>query len=396
MPNTIGGYMPGPRDFIGNRGFPSNSQTIVEALKQGYVVVSSGIRGRTLRNTSGKNIGCAPAFIVDMKAAIRFVVYNDQKIPGNTNRIITNGTSAGGATSALIGCSANHPYFDPFLKELGAAEVSDKVYAVSSYCPIHNLEHADSAYEWQFSNHHFWKSSKLEFENGKPLFTPIEGYLTKDEIQLSKKLKLQFPEYIESLKMTDNNGNLLFLDKNGDGSFKSHIINYLKQSAQLQIEKGEDLSGLEFLEIESGLVKEFDWDAYLTYISRMKRVPAFDSMNLDSPENELFSDDRLHAKHFTNGIFEQELSTDIFADRQLVKMINPIEHILSAETELTTHWRIRHGAADRDTSFAIPVILATLLQNKGQEVDFALPWGVPHKGDYDLLDLFSWIDSICK
>lgn len=38
MPNTVGGYMPGPRDYPGNKNFPSNSKTIVAALKRGYVV----------------------------------------------------------------------------------------------------------------------------------------------------------------------------------------------------------------------------------------------------------------------------------------------------------------------------------------------------------------------
>ena len=57
-------------------------------------------------------------------------------------------------------------------------------------------------------------------------------------------------------------------------------------------------------------------------------------------------------------------------------------------------WR-NTGAFDRDTSPAIPVILATLLRNGGYDVDFALPWGLPHSGDYDLTELFAWIDELC-
>ncbi|MGZ1155129.1 hypothetical protein ACXO28_05360 [Lactobacillus delbrueckii subsp. bulgaricus] len=34
--------------------------------------------------------------------------------------------------------------------------------------------------------------------------------------------------------------------------------------------------------------------------------------------------------------------------------------------------------------------------NQGKEVDFALPWGIPHSGDYDLDDLFAWIDQIIQ
>mgnify|MGYP003252681460 FL=1 len=65
-------------------------------------------------------------------------------------------------------------------------------------------------------------------------------------------------------------------------------------------------------------------------------------------------------------------------------------------TDTTKNWRIRHGAFDRDTSIAIPVIFATMLKNKGYEVDFSLPWGLPHSGDYDLEELFAWIDKLAK
>lgn len=44
---------------------------------------------------------------------------------------------------------------------------------------------------------------------------------------------------------------------------------------------------------------------------------------------------------------------------------------------------------------SIPVILAAKLINSGYDVDFALPWGVGHCGDYDLDELFAWIDHIC-
>jgi len=36
------------------------------------------------------------------------------------------------------------------------------------------------------------------------------------------------------------------------------------------------------------------------------------------------------------------------------------------------------------------------LENLAKNVDFASPWGTPHSGDYDLDELFTWIDSIVK
>ena len=81
-------------------------------------------------------------------------------------------------------------------------------------------------------------------------------------------------------------------------------------------------------------------------------------------------------------------------NEQLIKMLIPTKYVGCVGT--AKHWRIRHGAFDRDTSLAIPVILATMLKNKGYDVDFFLPWGLPHSGDYDLPELFAWIDSLAK
>ena len=71
-------------------------------------------------------------------------------MPGDANRIVSNGTSAGGALSALLGASGDEAAYEPYLQELGAAKASDKIYAASVYCPITNLKHADAAYEWMF------------------------------------------------------------------------------------------------------------------------------------------------------------------------------------------------------------------------------------------------------
>lgn len=73
--------------------------------------------------------------------------------------------------------------------------------------------------------------------------------------------------------------------------------------------------------------------------------------------------------------------------------MNPLSYV--ASPGCCEHWRIRHGSYDRDTSLAIPAILALSLANAGKDVDFRYPWGLPHSGDYDLPELFSWIDGLC-
>ena len=73
-----------------------------------------------------------------------------------------------------------------------------------------------------------------------------------------------------------------------------------------------------------------------------------------------------------------------------------MDYIGTKGSTTTKNWRIRHGAADRDTAIAIPIILTTKLRNAGYTVDFGMPWGQGHGGDYDLDSLFAWINMICK
>lgn len=74
--------------------------------------------------------------------------------------------------------------------------------------------------------------------------------------------------------------------------------------------------------------------------------------------------------------------------------MNPLNYIGVSGVGTAPHWRTRLGAVDRDTALAVPVILATKLQHSGYQVDFAVPWGQGHGVDYDLDELFAWINQI--
>ena len=71
FPNTVGGYMPGAAGIPGN-GRDGQPDASLIALSNGYVVASPGARGRTLEK-NGKYTGKAPAVIVDLKAAVRYL-----------------------------------------------------------------------------------------------------------------------------------------------------------------------------------------------------------------------------------------------------------------------------------------------------------------------------------
>ncbi|MCD8372548.1 MAG: alpha/beta hydrolase [Clostridia bacterium] len=390
MPNAVGGYRPGKIEE------PSTSKTVFRALLHGCVVVSPAIRGRTLKDKNGKNYGCAPACIVDYKAAARFLHYFASDIPGDAEKIITNGTSAGGALSCLIGSTGNHPDYDKYLKEIGAADASDSVFAASCYCPITNLDNADMAYEWQFDGVYDCHRHKMILsEGGRPYFTPVDDVMNDERIQISKELSARFPDYINSLKLTDG-GKALTLDKDGDGSFKDYIKSIVLASAQMAIDAGENLSSKSWLKIENGRAADMDFTGYARDITRMKTAPAFDDITMDSAENNLFGDSESDFKHFTKYSLEHGNSCGNMADSTIIKMLNPMYYTGDDKAQKARYFRIRHGERDRDTSLAISAILNLKLKEAGCNVDYFSPWDTPHSGDYDLPDLFAWIDSIVK
>ena len=104
----VGGYM------ASLAAQPQAGDATGRALKEGYVLVIPGTRGRNSSVVADKAYskahkgikkdqtiytGRAPKAILDLKAAIRYLRHFDKQMPGDAERIITDGTSAGGAMS---------------------------------------------------------------------------------------------------------------------------------------------------------------------------------------------------------------------------------------------------------------------------------------------------------
>ena len=427
MPNAVGGYMPGQIEEPQENSRHGGANAALYALSNGYVVVSPAIRGRSLKAKNGYETGKAPALIVDYKAAVRFVRHNRKagRIPaGDTEKIISGGTSAGGALSALLGAAGNARDYLPYLRELGAANERDDIFAVMAYCPITNLENADMAYEWMF---HSAESAK-----GKAI--------TPEQKKISAELKGHFTEYLNALILRDSLGNHLNLTPDGQGLFREYIESLYLASAQNAIDTGEKISDIPWLTIHDNTAVHMDSDKYAATVKRLKGIPAFDAFDMSTGENNVFGTYDISNKHFTRYALEhsntvnassqkqeealqegkaapvssleklrlqkaalekqiEKDKTDLsqyMADSKIIAMMNPMHYIGLAGVQTAPNWRIRHGALDRDTSLAIPAMLALKLKNNGKSVDFKVPWGYGHDGDYDLPELFAWTDRICK
>lgn len=292
--------------------------------------------------------------------------------------------------SALLGTTGNNPAYEPYLKAMGAADVRDDVYASVCYCPITDLNHADMAYEWLYG-----------CTNRK------NRQLNDDQDAVSKELAAAYPAYLNSLGLKRADGTPLT-----DQNYLDYIKHFLIKSAQKAIAEGgvlPDDAGIIYYKPNKGGSSEFvadiDMDQYLNYVvstQPLKTPPAFDALHVltdkPTPENQLFGDRTGNSVNFTSfsllkatGNANAELDSHI---QELVRIMNPMNFIQDPNSTHARYWYIRHGARDRDTSFPIPVNLATKLMNAGYEVDFALPWNRPHTGDYNLDDLFDWIKQI--
>lgn len=406
----VGGYM------ASAAGMPQADDASGRALKEGYVLVIPGTRGRnsTVRK-NGKTIytGRAPKAIVDLKAAIRYLRHFDKEMLGDAEIIITDGTSAGGAMSALMGATGNNPAYEKYLKEAGAAQERDDVFASVCYCPITDLTHADMAYEW--------------------LYGGTAGRQAEDEAhkRVSAELAAMFPAYVNGLGLKKADGMMLTSDNYLD-FIKSELI----RSAQIAKNAGADIPdsiGFKFsaqasfgappinggktaetngmpLVRQGGMKKmageyitDLDMPTYLDYVStktRLKTAPAFDSKgvagNGASGENDEFGDENGSSVNFTEYSASQNGTAISESVKEYAYLLNPMEQIGKDDVTVARHWYIRHGAIDRDTAFPVALNLALKLQNSGKDVNYLLAWNRPHSGDYALDEMFAWIASIVK
>jgi hypothetical protein len=387
--NNIGAYMPSlPQP-------PRAADASGRALKEGYVLAVPGTRGSATTTPDGKvYLGKAPAAIVDLKAAVRYLRYNNRNMPGDAEKIISSGISAGGAFSALLGASGNSERYEPYLQAIGAAGEKDDIYMAVCYCPIMDLEHADTAYEWLFNRVN--NEEKYQF--------------TETQKALSLELKSLYPGYLSGLDLKTNDGVPLTA-----ANYDAYIRRFLIRSAQTALDaktiSGEELAKNTWITLDGTTVTGIDYEAYLSYVGRLvplKNPPAFDNLGVNngeeknhlrgSRENMVFGTSLVDALNFTDWslrIASSDGSASIAQDvKDRVYLMNPMNFIGETGSTTARNWYIRHGARDRDTAFMVAINLYSKLIKKGYAANFGLAWDRPHGGDYDLDELFAWIASV--
>ncbi|ETY75459.1 alpha/beta hydrolase [Lactiplantibacillus fabifermentans T30PCM01] len=378
----------GSSTSLNANGGASTTSASQKAISEGYIVAAPGARGRDAKQ-NGKYTGKAPAGIVDLKAAVRYLKYNSSRLPGNTNRIISDGTSAGGALSALLGSTGNSKAYAPYLKAIGAANTSDNIYTAVAFCPITNLDHADSAYEWQFNGINSISGG------GTPGSTNTATTLTTKQKKASQQLKADFVTYVNGLNLK-NGSTKLQLNSDGTGSFATLVEKEIMNSAQTALDNGTTITTKKYpwLTIKNKQVTAVNLTKYFKSVGRSKATPAFDAFDISNAENIEFGDSTTNAKHFTNFSMQRNTAKQATqADSSIVKLMNPMAYIGSDNATLAKHFWIRYGEKDANTSVAVPTLLSQKLKNAGADVNYHVQWNTGHAGDYDLNAMFKWLNS---
>ena len=181
---------------------PTDYVSAADAYTQaGFIYVKAGCRGRDAG---------APAGVADLKAAIRYIRYNEGVIPGCMDRIFSFGMSGGGAQSALLGATGDSEKYASYLDAIGAVDsTSDKVNGSMCWCPITNLDYADEAYEWNMG--------------------VTRTDLDEETQQLSDRMAEAFALYLNELGLKDEAGNVLSLEESEEGIYQAgSYYEYLK------------------------------------------------------------------------------------------------------------------------------------------------------------------------
>ncbi len=204
--------------------------TIQSYMEAGLVYVHAGLRGKD--STTDDAAGNAPWGVTDLKAAIRYLRYNADSIPGDAEQVYVFGHSGGGAQSAVAGASGDSSLYEPYLKAIGAAgtatdgsTLSDAVAGAMCWCPITSLDEANAAYEWNMG----------QFASSD---TRADGTWTA---QYSKDLAAAFPDFVNGLGLKDADGQALSLSESDEGvylkgTYYDHRIGVIEDSLNTFIE----------------------------------------------------------------------------------------------------------------------------------------------------------------
>ncbi len=294
-----------------------------------------------------------------------------------------------------------------------------------------------------------------------PLGMKLNGYhFTQQEAQAaSKALALQYGQYVNHLGLKLDDGKTPLTSENLKDAVISLLKDEIRESAdeiggaQMQadvtgkfpaasdasVPAARNQDWITFRSEGSGPrasvtvdPASFNYDRYLYYIASNKtlKVPmAFSNVGMGiagQNEDNLFgTDDQAYTpyefyswnndkdsknsagKDETGKTWDEFMKTKEGKALALqLEMASPIPYLTNQTIsgskdslgDSAPYWYVRHGMADRDTSFALQTVLRYAMTNDSsiKDANFEFAWLKPHSGDYDVQEAYSWLEDAVK
>jgi hypothetical protein len=378
---------------------------------------------------------------VDLKAAVRYLKYNDALMAGNADKIVMDGTSSGGGTTAIVGVTGNSSEYEPYLKAIGAADTTDDIFACVCFCPVFNVDTSDLSYAWQVqgitstidnntaATRAFINGNKLGlFHTARNGFTAGEDgsyALTDEEIKLTDYFASEFPAYMNSVLEKIGLSNLSVNADGKTGTFVDELQKTVSEEYNRYMTENWDAETIKAFINGTGATKQVaDMDsadeafkidrsawlsynestgevtvtdiwAFFQYVGLLKSAPAFDGKRESNVYGETVVSNTATGTMFDPWLAKYngtEVSADVLQQEHLYSVF---DFLTDKETPNTSNWYIRYGTIDNGIH-AYPMLLAESLKAQGENVDYRMTFERTHSGDYELDELFTWIADVVK
>lgn len=390
----------------------------------------------------------APAGVTDIKAAIRFIKNNSERIPGNTDSIFILAANHGAMLASIIGSSGNSRLYTPYLKEIGAINTSeDNIKGVMLINPKGSLDTANEALEWIL--------------NGN------RKNLSPEQKKISDKLANEYAAYINRAGFIGPQKEALTLQHSSKGIYQNGtyydyikkvlsdaIRNFLQQTEfpytipssweineeTATAEKNIKLTGTfqnrkkfidalnakktwifyhESLGISIDISSLYDFNAI--FIRKHLPITAYDGINKSNKENLLFAIDStkgmhfdaLTAKVFKNTSQNKVFTTDLYKQDKTgnttlkrVDMYNPLYYLLSSydgykSSTIAPYWHIRTGVfqTTEPLTSSINLFLAVNNHPDVKTAELNAVWGMGNITKIqkkDIIEFIHWINPKYK
>ena len=414
--NTIDGYKEGYSITLGTetKGIHLNADRSGKSVygdyvRAGYIYVCAGSRGVDSEGLD-ETRGTAPDQIVDLKAGVRYLKANDAVLPGDANKIIAVGGSAGGSCAALLGVSGNAEVFYPYLEKIGAVmDVTDDIFGARVQAPIANVDVADMAYE-------YLHSTEVNYRQ----MGPNGGDRTFDDFQiaLQRELVAAFETYLTGLGFdaaTFKDGYLAAINE----ALEVYTTRWLDKE---QYGSAEGFANAyEGVSYADGKVTADSFEAFISsFMTRGKSIMAFDTEARKSWEAKLFGEAHFSTSllavlekmaadgHEEAGRLAAEYTqpdTGVNAEgrQDLVKMMSCMSYLTGEiQSDIARHWRFNNSTMDGDVGSLMAYMMSRYMREQLgiEDVDFYLgidkisPAGHGYP-DFCFLDVEAYIDRMC-